>query len=88
MAIKLLKENENIREEVKNSFNEIMVDEYQDTSDLQEEFINLIGNNNVYVVGDIKQSIYRFRNANPNLFKNKYIDYSNGINYLVKILMV
>ena len=80
MAIKLLKENENIREEVKNSFNEIMVDEYQDTSDLQEEFINLIGNNNVYVVGDIKQSIYRFRNANPNIFREKYNLFSQNIN--------
>ena len=50
-----------------------MIDEYQDTNDLQEEFISLIENNNVYMVGDIKQSIYRFRNANPLIFKNKYI---------------
>ena len=55
---------------------EIMVDEYQDTSDIQEEFINLISNNNVYMVGDIKQSIYRFRNANPYIFKDKYDRYS------------
>ncbi len=80
MAIKIVKDNENIREEIKNSFNEIMVDEYQDTSDLQEEFISLISNNNVYVVGDIKQSIYRFRNANPDIFRNKYNLYANGIN--------
>ena len=80
MAIKLVKENKNICDEIKNSFNEIMVDEYQDTSDLQEEFINLISNNNVYVVGDVKQSIYRFRNANPDLFRNKYNLYSKGIN--------
>ena len=76
MAIKLVKENRDIKEEVKSSFNEIMVDEYQDTSDLQEEFINLISNNNVYMVGDIKQSIYRFRNANPDIFRNKYNLYS------------
>ena len=49
-----------------------MIDEYQDTSDIEEEFINLIENDNVYMVGDIKQSIYRFRNANPNIFKDKY----------------
>src|SRR5574344_1191977 len=55
-----------------------MVDEYQDTSDLQEEFISLISNNNVYMVGDIKQSIYRFRNANPYIFKNKYDSYKNN----------
>ena len=78
MAIKLLKENSDIKEELKNSFDEIMVDEYQDTSDIQEEFINLIANNNLYMVGDIKQSIYRFRHANPYIFRNKYKDYSNN----------
>ena len=72
MAIKIVKENDDIREELKNSFNEILIDEYQDTSDTQEEFISLISNNNVYMVGDIKQSIYRFRNANPYIFKDKY----------------
>ena len=50
MSIKLLKENKDIREELKNSFDEIMVDEYQDTSDIQENFVNLISNNNVYMV--------------------------------------
>ena len=75
LAIKVVKENEDIREELSNSFNEILVDEYQDTSDTQEAFINLIAHNNVYMVGDIKQSIYRFRNANPYIFKNKYDTY-------------
>ena len=78
MGIRILKENENVREELKNHFYEIMIDEYQDTSDLQEEFISLIANNNVYVVWDIKQSIYGFRNANPYLFKNKYDNYSKN----------
>lgn len=76
MAIKVIKDNKDIQEELKNSFDEIMVDEYQDTSDIQEEFINLIASNNVYMVGDIKQSIYRFRHANPYIFRNKYDDYS------------
>ena len=75
MAINLLEQNENIRLELKEYYNEIMVDEYQDTNDLQELFISLIENNNVYMVGDIKQSIYRFRNANPNIFRNKYNNY-------------
>ena len=78
MAIKIIKENDDVKEEIKNYFNEIMVDEYQDTSDLQDEFISLIGNNNVYMVGDIKQSIYRFRHANPEIFRNKYNNYSNN----------
>ena len=55
-----------------------MIDEYQDTNNVQEEFISLISNNNVYMVGDIKQSIYRFRNANPYIFKNKYDNYKNN----------
>lgn len=75
LAIKVVDENEDIKEELTNSFNEILVDEYQDTSDTQEKFISLISKNNVYMVGDIKQSIYRFRNANPYIFKNKYDTY-------------
>lgn len=75
LAIKAVKENPDIREELSASFNEILVDEYQDTSDTQELFISLISHNNVYMVGDIKQSIYRFRNANPYIFKDKYDTY-------------
>ena len=77
MAIRIVRDNKDIAKEVKEYFNEIMVDEYQDTSSLQEEFIKYISNNNVYMVGDIKQSIYRFRNANPYIFKTKYDLYSN-----------
>ena len=80
MAIKIVKENPSIREELKNTYQEIMIDEYQDTNDLQELFIKEIENNNVYMVGDIKQSIYRFRNANPSIFKDKYDNYKNHIN--------
>ncbi len=79
LAIKLVKENISVKEELKSSFKEIMIDEYQDTNDLQEILINMISDNNVYMVGDIKQSIYRFRNANPDIFKEKYNKYSNHI---------
>lgn len=79
MAIKVLANNKAVRDEIKENLNEIMIDEYQDTNDLQDLFISYIENNNVYMVGDIKQSIYRFRNANPNLFKNKYDKYSNHL---------
>lgn len=78
LAIEILQKNSNICEEVKNSLKEILVDEYQDTNDLQETFISMIANNNVYMVGDVKQSIYRFRNANPYIFKNKYDKYSKN----------
>ena len=79
LAIKILETNESVRLELKEYFTEILVDEYQDTSDLQELFISFISNNNIYMVGDIKQSIYRFRNANPNLFKEKYVNYEKNI---------
>ena len=78
MAIKIVEDNIDVRNELKNTFKEIMVDEYQDTNDIQEYFVSLISSNNVYMVGDIKQSIYRFRNANPYIFKNKYDLYSKG----------
>ena len=76
MALGIVQNNLEIREEIRNYFNEIMVDEYQDTSNIQEEFVSLISNNNVYMVGDVKQSIYRFRNANPYIFQDKYNRYS------------
>ena len=80
LAIHIVDKYPEVQNEMKNKFSEILLDEYQDTSDLQEKFISCISNNNVYMVGDIKQSIYRFRNANPYIFKNKYDKYaeSNG----------
>lgn len=77
LAIQLVLENEDIRQELTNQFQEILVDEYQDTSDTQELFLSLISKNNLYMVGDIKQSIYRFRNANPYIFKKKYDSYQD-----------
>ena len=79
LAIEVVDNNDDIRESLKNNFYEILIDEYQDTSDIQELLISKISNNNVYVVGDIKQSIYRFRYANPDIFKKKYEDYSKGV---------
>lgn len=75
LAIKLVKENEDVKEELKSNFKEILIDEYQDTSDLQETFISYFKNDNRFMVGDIKQSIYKFRNANPNIFAKKYETY-------------
>ena len=86
LAINLVKSNDKVRNELKNSFKEIMVDEYQDTNDLQEELVSLISDNNVYMVGDIKQSIYRFRNANPDIFKDKYDLYrDNELGYKIDL---
>ncbi len=54
-----------------------MVDEYQDTNDLQEAFLLKIANRNLFMVGDIKQSIYRFRNANSQIFYEKFQRYQD-----------
>ncbi|MBP5279505.1 MAG: UvrD-helicase domain-containing protein [Erysipelotrichaceae bacterium] len=87
MAIDLVNDHEEIRKEISESFEEILIDEYQDTNDLQEEFINRIAHHNVYMVGDIKQSIYRFRNANPDLFKEKYETFrkDDDLNELIEL---
>lgn len=76
LAIFLVEKYPTVRKDISESFCEIMIDEYQDNNDLQEIFIDFIAHDNVYMVGDIKQSIYRFRNANPNIFKSKYELYS------------
>jgi len=62
---------------LKEDFYEVLVDEYQDTNNVQETIINLIskqslGAENLFMVGDVKQSIYRFRQANPEIFLGKY----------------
>jgi ATP-dependent helicase/nuclease subunit A len=64
----------------KEYFEEILVDEYQDSNNVQETIINLVSrkeneNPNVFMVGDVKQSIYRFRQAKPELFIEKYNNY-------------
>ena len=60
-------------------YDHIFVDEYQDTSDLQEAIISAIARpNNRFMVGDVKQSIYRFRLAEPRLFLEKYRAYGAG----------
>ena len=74
LALKIVSLDE-VKAKLKKQFKYIMIDEYQDTSDLQELFVSLISNNNVFAVGDIKQSIYRFRNANPDLFQSKFDNY-------------
>ena len=87
LSIKILKENESVRNELRDSFKEIMIDEYQDTNDVQDIFISMIANDNVYMVGDIKQSIYRFRGSNPNIFKEKYSNYScNNGGYKIDLI--
>jgi ATP-dependent helicase/nuclease subunit A len=58
--------------EIAGRFEEIMIDEYQDSNEVQELILKSISNNNRFMVGDVKQSIYKFRRANPGLFIEKY----------------
>lgn len=69
-ALQLLKKPQ-IRQEYSQRYKEIYIDEYQDTSSIQEAVITSFSDNNIFMVGDIKQSIYRFRHANPNLIRTK-----------------
>lgn len=67
-------------EEFRDTFEEIMIDEYQDSNEVQETLLRSIsreerGENNIFMVGDVKQSIYRFRLARPELFMKKYDSY-------------
>lgn len=66
---------------LKNKYREILVDEYQDTNQLQETILTTIAQKepgNMFMVGDVKQSIYGFRLADPTLFLKKYHAYNDG----------
>ena len=70
-----------VADELSRKYEEILIDEYQDSNLVQEIILNSVsrerfGNPNVFMVGDVKQSIYRFRLAKPDLFINKYDTYS------------
>ncbi len=78
--------------ELSGRFHEIMIDEYQDSNRVQEEILTAVsrasdGENNIFMVGDMKQSIYRFRMADPSLFTEKYKSYSreNGPKQLIEL---
>ncbi len=79
----LLKKDENgiyqkteVAKKYEEKFNEIAIDEYQDSNLVQEYILTSISNKkNIFMVGDVKQSIYRFRQAKPELFLDKYQKY-------------
>lgn len=71
-----------VAKELSRKYKEIMIDEYQDSNLVQELILNAIsreeeGTPNVFMVGDVKQSIYRFRLARPDLFIDKYSRYTS-----------
>ncbi|WP_061996002.1 helicase-exonuclease AddAB subunit AddA [Clostridium sp. ATCC 25772] len=79
--------------ELREKYDEILIDEYQDSNYVQEYILTMIskgdiGENNIFMVGDVKQSIYRFRMAKPELFlkkKNTYSESEGSKERLVKL---
>ena len=79
LALKILVDDDGNPTEIakKYDFNEIEIDEYQDSNSVQEYILNSVSNgHNIFMVGDVKQSIYKFRQANPKLFMGKYNEYN------------
>ncbi len=75
LAIKLFENNE-ILSEIKSNYKYIFVDEFQDANLVQERIINLLkGEDNLFLVGDLKQAIYRFRQSDPKIFERITNDY-------------
>ena len=69
-----------VAKKLRERFTEILVDEYQDTNDIQDTIFRMLSREerNVFMVGDLKQCIYQFRNANPGIFAEKYHRYLKG----------
>lgn len=84
------KEPTDVAEKYRAYFSEVMVDEYQDSNYLQEEILRAVtrkkdGERNLFLVGDVKQSIYRFRMSRPELFMEKYRLFSVNGEYAERI---
>lgn len=78
IAVRILRNNE-AAETLRKRFRFIFVDEYQDTNNIQEHLISRVARpDNVFRVGDVKQSIYRFRQAEPEIFERLYERFSAG----------
>lgn len=78
-TLRALQDDDTARE-LRAQYDYIFVDEYQDTSDVQEALVSRIcRGDNLFMVGDVKQSIYRFRQAEPRLFLEKYENYGRNI---------
>ena len=78
-TIEILEKFPRVREAYQERFHEVMVDEYQDTNHIQERMLELLSNgHNRFMVGDIKQSIYRFRQADSQIFNEKFQRYAQN----------
>ena len=78
IAVRILK-NDDAADTLRRRFRFIFVDEYQDTNNIQENLISRVARpDNVFRVGDVKQSIYKFRQAEPEIFERLYARYTAG----------
>lgn len=78
-TIEILENFPQVRQEYQERFHEVMVDEYQDTNHIQERMLELLSNgHNRFMVGDIKQSIYRFRQADAQIFNEKFHSFAQN----------
>lgn len=78
LCLNLLTENEAVKNTVSERFKYVFADEYQDTNGVQEAILQKIARNNLFMVGDVKQSIYNFRGCNPDIFADKFAAFSDG----------
>lgn len=76
LSLSLLSETK-ILEEIRGRYAHVFVDEYQDVNPVQEKLLSLIGDKNVFLVGDVKQAIYGFRGSKSKYFGEKQAEYSN-----------
>lgn len=80
LTLKILMDPE-VADEVRNRYRYIFLDEYQDTNEMQETILQqIVRDNNYFMVGDVKQSIYRFRLADPTIFIGKYESFGKAEN--------
>ncbi len=80
-ALEILLNTSEVAKKYQDKFEEIAIDEYQDSNLVQEYILTAISRkNNIFMVGDVKQSIYKFRQAMPELFLNKYETYQKKEN--------
>ncbi len=73
-----LTERTDLAEDIRKDLDEVIVDEYQDINQIQENILWALGEGKLFMVGDIKQSIYRFRRARPDIFSAKYERFSDA----------
>ncbi len=83
LAYKAVSESCEAADELRDKYDEIYIDEYQDTNPLQDAFFSAVskksrGEPNLFIVGDVKQSIYRFRHSDPTVFSEKVKSFSDG----------